>query len=79
MKFPIKDDLGCLVLFIVNYSIHISYPDGQSVSSFLKVEPFAVLFWALGIVLARRPGGELVQLSPKVRCPPSFSNLGILL
>ena len=44
-----------------------SYPrliiptDGQSASSYLTVEPFAVLFWALGIVLdntrpARRPG-----------------------
>ena len=28
-----------------------SYPDGQSVSSYLTVEPFAVLFWALWIVL----------------------------
>ena len=28
------------------------YPDGQSVSSSLRVAPFAVLFWALSIVLA---------------------------
>ena len=29
----------------------IIYQDGQSVSSHFRVEPFAVLFWALGIVL----------------------------
>ena len=27
-------------------------PDGQSILSSLRIEPFAVLFWALGIVLA---------------------------
>ena len=27
------------------------YPDGQSFSASLRIEPFAVLFWALGIVL----------------------------
>ena len=43
------------------------YPDGLSFSSFMKVEPFSVLFWALGFVRtymyctatgdpARRPG-----------------------
>ena len=34
--------------------IYILYPDGQSVTSYLRVEPFAVLFWALGIVLAHK-------------------------
>ena len=28
------------------------YPDGQSISASLRIKPFAVLFWALGIVLA---------------------------
>ena len=33
-------------------SVHrkILYPDGQSVSSSMRVEPFAALFWALDIV-----------------------------
>ena len=40
----------------------IIYPDGQSVSSYWRVEPFAVLFWALATLFlqtpdpARRPG-----------------------
>ena len=33
-------------------TINISYRDEKSVSSFLTDESFAVLFWALGIVLA---------------------------
>ena len=27
------------------------YPDRQSISSSLRIEPFATLFWALGIAL----------------------------
>ena len=40
------------------YSIHCTqftaciYPDGQSISSSLRIEPFAALFCALGIALA---------------------------
>ena len=41
--------------------IDYSYPDGQSVSSNLIVEPFAALLWALGIVLT--------NTSP---CPPAW-------
>ena len=44
-----------------NGIIDLSYPDGQSVSSYLTVEPFAVLFGLSALFLpapdpARRPG-----------------------
>ena len=35
------------------------YPDGQTILYSLRIEPFAVLFWALGIV----PANKLKQLT----------------
>ena len=45
----------CTVLWIKSLGAWLKYtvyPDGQSLSSSLRVEPFAVLCWALSIVLA---------------------------
>ena len=41
----------CVIFIILPIDILDSH-DGQSISSSLRIEPFAVLFWALGIVLA---------------------------
>ena len=52
-------------------SIHrkILYPDGQSVSSSMRVEPFAALFWALGIVLV-----HILQLVTQPACLASLNS-----
>ena len=44
---------------ILQYTI--IYPDGQSVSSSMRVEPFAVLLWALSNVLAHTATGDPVR------------------
>ena len=40
-----------VITFVLYLAKINNIPDGQSVSSYLRVEPFAALFWALGVVV----------------------------